>query len=149
MQKKSYMYHCPACKTSIEIPHGPLSAVRVSCKACRRRLRSSGLTPAQWNELTEAEQQRVYEIPWGELVESKRLFNMLLIVLCIVLCAATRIAPVLATFDADPLILLACAAVYFVIYEYDTAKKFRQTGEKNMKFLKAASAETAEPTEQA
>lgn len=143
---KRYMYHCPDCKKTEETVLTPLSTAHYRCKNCRKKLRSSGLTPEQWAALSEAEQARVYDLPYGAFCENKRFFNMVLVALCAVLSIVTWIAPVLGTFEVQPPVLLACAAVYLVIYDYDVEKKFRKNGEQVLAQLKTA-AETEEVAE--
>lgn len=147
---KQYMYHCTACKSSEVISVGPLFLGVKPCQKCGGRMRmvSSGLTKEQWDALTETEQAKVYDVLSEHRCENKRWGVLLLIGLCALLWLVTTIAPVLATFEADPAILLACAVAYLLVHDYDHAVKFRKCGEAVLHKVKAmAAAEAAESAE--
>lgn len=124
--KTQYMYHCTACSTSEPVTVGPFFLGRVFCAACggRARMVSSGLTKAQWDALSEEQQARVYGILSVHRCENKRWGVLLLIGMCALLWLVTSIAPILATFEAKPSVLFACALVYLIVYDYDQKKKF-------------------------
>lgn len=146
---KRYMYHCPACKTSEETKLGPFSLARYRCKHCHAKLRSSGLSPEQWNALTDEERARVYTLASSELCENKRFFNLLLIALCAILCLCNWLAPILTGSRVNLPVLLGCAVAYAVIYDSDCVKRFARNGEKVLEQLKKEPEPKEDPAAQA